>query len=160
MLSIRSARLDDSDWVTHAAKKILDMYKSVLGDMESTGGRECFRQMLADPKHHYIAIAEANKKRVGVAFFAMGYALHFGGKTGELQDLYVDESCRSLGVGRALMKHLDDFAVKNGIRAIDLYQLPPGSDHDEERHMFYKRHGYVLGGFVRHKIFRNPRKPI
>ena len=159
MLSIRRANLGDSDWVFNATKKIVNGYRSVPPDMEESGGEQCFKDMLNDPEHHYIAVAEAGKKKVGVVFFSIGHALHFGGKAGEVQGIYVDESCRNLGVGRALMKHLDDFAIKNGIKAIDLYQLPPGSDHDEERHMFYKRHGYVLGGFVRHKIFKNRKQP-
>jgi uncharacterized protein RhaS with RHS repeats len=34
--------------------------------------------------------------------------------------------------------------------------LPPGSQLDEERNLFYKRNGYKLGAFGRYKLLEQP----
>ena len=152
MLTIREARPDDFEWVFQAVKRLTQMYRGLPEPPVIPGGKECYDAMINDPEHHHIVVAEADGKRVGCALLQMGRALHFGGRSAELQDLYVEESARRLGVGKALMKYLDEFATKTGLKATELYQLPPGSDLDEERNLFYKRAGYWIGGFARHKL--------
>ena len=131
----------------------MQMFYGLPEKPDIPGGKECFEAMLKEPETYHIAIAEHNNTPVGLAILQVGRQMQFGGRCAQLQDLFVEESARNLGVGKALMKYIDDFAVKNGINGIDIYQLPVGSEMDEERNLFYKKAGYVLGGLARTKSF-------
>lgn len=56
----------------------------------------------------------------------------------EILYLYVADAYRRYGVGKALMKHIDAFARDQLLKAVDLRQLPPESELDEERNFFTK----------------------
>lgn len=153
MLKIRKARKEDFDLIVKGTCEIVRMCIGAKDPPVIPGVKECFEEMLNDPKHHYIAVAEYNGKQAGYASVGISKTLHFAGRSGDLQDLYVDDAYRKHGVGKALMQHVDEFAQKEGLMAVDLHQLPVGSELDEERNLFYKRAGYELGGFTRQKFF-------
>jgi GNAT superfamily N-acetyltransferase len=154
MLKVRAAKPSDFDFVLRGVSTITQMCINSPDLPAIPGAAECYSAMLADPRHHHMVIAEDNSGTpLGVALFSMHLTMHFGGWSGELQDLYVVKEERCKGVGRALVKYLDDFATKNKLRFVTLSQPPPGSPLSEERSLFYKRCGYDYCSFFRQKRF-------
>ncbi|OHT00713.1 acetyltransferase, GNAT family protein [Tritrichomonas foetus] len=152
-LTIRSGRKDDYQFVIDAVRDVVRIYK---GDQEPPppmpGAEQTYYDMLNDKQHHEVLIAEANGKRVGAALVSFTTAIHFGGWSAEVQDLYVDPTVRKMGIGKALLDRVSKIAEERKLKAIELYQPPPGSEQDEERSLFYKKNGFWAGGFTRHKI--------
>ena len=156
MLKIRSASKADFQWIFDGVRSIMQMFDGLPEKPDIPGGKECFDAMLNEPETYHIAVAECGGKRVGYAILQIGRQMQFGGRYAQIQDFFVDKQMRHLGVGKALMKYVDEFAVRHGINGIDIYQLPVGSELDEERNLFYKKSGYNLGGFARTKMFPPP----
>ena len=153
-LIIRNGRKDDFDFILNGVREVVRMYRC----MEELpppfpNAREAYNDMLNDPQHHHILVAESNGKKVGTVLVSFSKAVHYGGVGAEVQDLYVDPSARNLGVGKALLKKVDEIAKERNVTGAHLCQPPPGSELDEERSLFYKKQGFHLGGFTRHKLY-------
>jgi len=56
----------------------------------------------------------------------------------EVEQLLVDEDCRSLGIGAALMKRIEEDALSNGMTMVKL----SSQVHRTRAHLFYERMGY------------------
>ena len=91
-----------------------------------------------------IYFAEAEGKIVGcVSGMLPPPSLHeqAGGipsKHGRVQELYVDDKYRERGIGRALMKKMEDYFHKNGCDAVCVEVFAPNENAQE----FYKSCGY------------------
>ena len=82
-------------------------------------------------------LAEVDGEAVGFALFFHNYST-FEGRTGiYVEDMYVAESARGLGAGRALMARLARIALERGCPRIDLWVLHWNSARD-----FYHRLGF------------------
>ena len=79
----------------------------------------------------------------------VGVAVHrihentFAGVQMYVDDLVTDETCRSSGVGRALMQHLRALARRGGCSSL---QLDSGTQR-QQAHKFYFREGMVVSSF-------------
>ena len=153
MLKIRTAQKSDFGFVRKGIETIIQMSGDLphFSDAENRM-RKCYEEML-DDKNHHLVIAEHEGKPVGLAVCAFTKALHLGGWGCELQDLYVDKSARQGGVGRALVRYVEDFCHRNGVKAIQLVQPPPSSTMHEERTKFYDSVGYKTGPILRSNFF-------
>lgn len=69
-------------------------------------------------------IAEAEGAAVGFALFLTNYST-FEGRAGlYLEDIFVREKARGLGVGREIMRRLAAIAVERGCRRLDFSVMP------------------------------------
>jgi GNAT superfamily N-acetyltransferase len=148
MLTIRPARLDDLGFVLGAVKSLTQMCLNIADPPISPATRQTYLEMLKDTDRHHMVVAQnGDGQQLGLAFLALCKSFQYGGWIAELQELFILNSARGTGVGRALMKYVDDFAKEKKLNCIILSMLPPGSPLDEERNLFYKRNGYKLGSF-------------
>ena len=60
------------------------------------------------------------------------------GRKGWIEDVVVDQSARGKGIGKALMNHALEKAVKLGLKSVDLTSRPSR----EEANMLYRSLGY------------------
>ena len=56
----------------------------------------------------------------------------------EVEQLLVDEDCRSMGIGAALMKRIEEDALSRGMAMVKL----SSQVHRTRAHLFYERMGY------------------
>lgn len=104
-------------------------YSARMQRIFETGGEMC--------------VAAIEGRVVGVAVFRSFENTH-AGRRFYVDDLVVDEACRSRGVGHALLSFLERLALERGGHSIDL-------DSGTQRtgaHRFYFREGYVIPSFV------------
>ncbi|OHT10222.1 acetyltransferase, GNAT family protein [Tritrichomonas foetus] len=153
-LSIRFAKKDDCNFVTHAVKQLIQMGENLEELPEVENMDKCFEELISDPKHSAIFVAEDGGKKLGAAIVTFQNALHFGGKYAYLQELVIDPAARGLGVGSKMLKKIEQHAKENGMIALDLTQPPPTSQGDAERSKFYQKNGYEMGGVSRAKVFK------
>jgi GNAT superfamily N-acetyltransferase len=62
------------------------------------------------------------------------------GPRADIAALVVDEKCRSLGIGKALINHAEAWARKNGLELVRV----KSNVAREAAHRFYQREGFVL----------------
>ena len=153
-LSIRFAKKEDCNFVTHAVRQLIQIGENLQELPHVDNMDKCFDDLINDPKHSVIFVAEENGKQVGAAIVTFQNALHFGGRYAYLQELVIDPSARGLGVGSKMLKKIEEHAKENGMIGVDLCQPPSYSKFDKERSQFYEKNGYELGGVSRAKFFK------
>ena len=126
-VSLRPAVEED---VPEILRMILEMADYNRGLYESVGKRfdpDSVRVTEADlrrdgfgPQRRFeCLIAEAEQAAVGFALFLTNYST-FEGRSGiYLEDIFVRDSARKLGVGRRIMRHLAAVAIERGCRRLD-----------------------------------------
>lgn len=112
--------------------------------LDETVQRKLFLENILHPDIIYL-LATADAKAVGFLSCHIQNLLHHGGRIGEIQELYVDESARNLGIGKQLTDELKEIA-----KARNVIQLEVTSRLSRtSAHRFYEREGF---GFT-HKKF-------
>ena len=134
MKRINIRRATATDWNT--------VYKFVSALEERTFDAEDFRNLYQQnssrPEYYYL-IAEAEGTPVGFISLHTQVLLHHGGRTGEIQELYVEESHRGKGVGQRLLADVEKIAIDIGLLEIEI----TAHLRRTVAHRFYQRHGYT-----------------
>ncbi len=134
-LTIRDARHEDAP--------VLAALMTLLGYPTTARGMSAgLNRVLADPAFRTLVAVSAEGKVVGFAGFRVGPT--FAGDTleGEIVALVVDPQHRSVGVGAAIVRAGEEWAVGRGASSMLL-----GTRGDRERaHRFYEREGFEADG--------------
>lgn len=103
--------------------------------------REAFVQIfltnLGNKKIYYV-IAEAQGAPVGMASCYLHLLLHHVALVAEIQEMYVDITLRSQGIGRQLIKNIRHFAKLQGATQLEVTSNLTRLD----THRFYLREGF------------------
>ncbi len=67
-----------------------------------------------------------------------GFDLEFGGRQATITDLYLEPRYRGKGVGREVLRLVEDFCKKSGVRALELQV----SADNSRATRFYQRFGF------------------
>lgn len=153
-LSIRKAGPDDCEFVVTLEQKLAQMVLKTKKMPIIEGIREQYHEMMKDPEHYFLFIAEEKDKtgkpvKLGVAITSSSIMLFNGGPCIDLQELIVDDSARGKGIGSALIKHVIQYSKDHGFFAIDLVQPPDSDKYHEKRTKFYTENGFEMGGRYR-----------
>ncbi|TDB65155.1 GNAT family N-acetyltransferase [Arundinibacter roseus] len=135
-LKIRLARASDRD---ELYQMLCDLENEQLNKKSFTS---VFEKNLTQPQIRYF-IAEQAGRIVGMASCHVQLLLHHAGPVGEIQEMYVQPSVRSQGIGRALIHEIQKFVLShNGI------QLEVTTNRLRlETHRFYEREGFLKSHF-------------
>lgn len=112
--------------------------------MDETTQRQLFIENIARPDVVYL-LAFADEKPVGFLSCHIQNLMHHGGKIGEIQELYVDESARNLGIGKQLTDEIKSIAKSRNVIQLEVTSRLSRTS----AHRFYEREGF---GFT-HKKF-------
>lgn len=108
----------------------------------SQHNREVFEQTfvknLADPLIHYF-VAIYNQKPIGFISLHVQQILHHANRTGEIQELIIDENHRGKGIGKMLMEKVELLAKELKLEEVELTTRIHRIDAQE----FYKKLGYT-----------------
>lgn len=83
-------------------------------------------------------VAIEDKKVVGFISLHLIPLIHENGYLSCVTALVVDESCRKQGVGQALLKKAESYALKNGAVRTEI----TSGEKRTETHDFYQKNGY------------------
>ncbi len=133
--SIRLAGRGDAATILRLIRELAD-YENLL-DQVLASEADILRDGFGEPRRFECLLAEQGGVAVGFALFFHNYST-FEGRSGlYLEDLYVNERVRSLGLGRALLARLAKLAVARGCPRLELAVL----DWNPAR-AFYRRLGF------------------
>ena len=123
------------DWLTRAESAHRELRPQLRADY-------CvrMREVFASGAEMLVAVKEA--RVVGIAVFRVMEKTHSGREL-YCDDLITSEQERSLGVGHALMDHMEKIARS---RNCDRFALDSGT-HRQQAHKFYFREGMVITSF-------------
>ena len=141
-LTIRPAKLSDSAFVEKCYSDLIKVCLFADKPPKIPNFYETWKYTVEDPVHFPTFICEDEGKPVGVAQCNVIQTLDYGCTSLNITDLVVDRNIRAKGVGTCLMNYVKEYAKKRGIRSVELVTPKPGTEKSEERHQFYKRHGF------------------
>jgi GNAT superfamily N-acetyltransferase len=108
--------------------------------------RNAFAAIAADPNQQ-LFVAEAGGRVAGTAcLIVMPNLTHKGRPYALIENVVVDASQRSTGIGQALMRHLIDRALSAGCYKVAL----TSNFQREQAHRFYEKLGFI----TRQRAFR------
>ncbi|GKX67412.1 GNAT family N-acetyltransferase [Inconstantimicrobium mannanitabidum] len=120
--------------------ELLDLYKELTPYENSIGkSTEIYKEILKDDKY-LLLVAKDNDRIVGsaLAICCMVLALD-GGRFLVIEDVIVKDGLRGKGIGKELMKAIDEFAIKNNC----VYSIVVSSGHRKGAHKFYESVGFT-----------------
>lgn len=118
---IREARREDAATLLALIRE-LAVYEGLLDQVKASEA-DLLRDGFEAPRRFEALIAELDGEAVGFALYFHNYST-FEGRPGiYLEDIYVTERARGLGLGRRMIAYLAKLAVARGCRRLDLWVL-------------------------------------
>ncbi len=137
-LTIRPARADDAAQIV-AFIAALAEYEKLSHEVKITAA-DIARDLFGPEPKVFCEIAEWDGEPVGFALWFYTYSTFQGRHGIWLEDLYVDPALRGKGVGKALLVHLAQLCVREGLGRFEWWVL----DWNEPSIAFYKAQGGVM----------------
>jgi GNAT superfamily N-acetyltransferase len=132
---IRPATCGDAATIVRLVRELADYEK--LADRVRISEADVLRDGFGERPWFECLLAELDGEAVAFALFFHNYST-FEGRPGlYLEDVYVAEAARGLGIGRRLMGRLAAVALERGCRRLDLWAL-----HWNSARMFYESLGF------------------
>ena len=121
---------------------LLELYKELTPFENSLEKSiEIYKDMLQD-EQYLILVAKENNEVIGSVFGVCCKSLAVGGNPFlVVEDVIVKDNLRGKGIGRKLMKALDEFAKEKHC----VYAILVSSDYRKKAHLFYENLGFIEG---------------
>jgi len=110
-IKIRKAIVEDTPLILHFIKQ-LAIYEKAEDEVIATE-TDIKNSLFSDSATAYALIALLDDKPAGFAVYFYNYSTWLGKKGIYLEDLFVLPEYRGVGLGKALLKHLAQIAIKN-----------------------------------------------
>jgi GNAT superfamily N-acetyltransferase len=134
-VTIRPAEASDAATIVRLVRELAD-FEGLLDQVRLTEA-DVLRDGFGERRRFECLLAEIDAAPAGFALYFEDYST-FEGRPGIfVEDLYVAESARGLGIGQQLLAHLARIAVERDYRRLDLMVL-----HWNPARGFYDRLGF------------------
>ena len=134
-LTIRKADISDTDHIINLLTDYRTFYRLDTNLNELTS----FVKARIQNAESVILLAFAGRKAVGIAQLYPCFTTLGLGKLWILNDLFVSDTQRSQGIGKALLDETIRFAKKDGAKRVDLK-----TEHDNfSAKTFYEKYGFI-----------------
>ena len=133
MICIRKAKSQDFPAVFSLIKNELGYYD--LNETDALKRLEYFRKS----EYWETFVADADGETVGFIGVMKGMAYNIDGFYAEIAALAVSEKARRGGIGTALVRKAEEWALQNDVREVELHSNMKRLD----AHLFYEKIGYV-----------------
>jgi PhnO protein len=97
------------------------------------------RRNITNRDYYYLVAQSAAGAIIGFISCHTQSLLHHCGKVAEIQELFVDDKYRKLGIGKALLKALEEKLLANNCLLFEV----TAQNKREQTHRFYKDHGFI-----------------
>jgi GNAT superfamily N-acetyltransferase len=135
MIEVRKATKDDAAIILDFIKELAEFEKLTHEVVATTKHLE--ETLFGEKPDAEVFIADYQKQPAGFSLFFYNYSTFLGQRGLYLEDLYVKESLRGKGIGKALLVNLAKYAVKQGCGRFEWSVL----DWNEKAIDFYKSLG-------------------
>lgn len=125
----------------HDAKKIYQFLCALEEQIFDLGVFDLhYRSCLAGINNIYLVAAQADNEPIGYLSCHGQLLLHHGGIVYEIQELYVEPAWRKKGIGRMLLKALDEYLTRREWKSLEVTT----NRKRPETIAFYTRNGFQL----------------
>jgi GNAT superfamily N-acetyltransferase len=121
-IRIRAARESDAALIVHYIRALAIYEKEAVEKVKITEA-DVLRDGFDERRRFEVLIAEVDGAPVGFALFFPNYSTWEGRPGLYVEDIFVEESARKTGVGRALIATLAKIAKERGCARVDLAVL-------------------------------------
>jgi len=104
-----------------------------------------FRQALADSPRTIVHVAELEGEVVGYSLTTVNVLLYTNGPSAQLQEIVVDDTVQTRGVGTALVRAVEQACVDQGVTQLTVASRRAGG--------FYDRLGYTQQAEYMRRLF-------
>ncbi len=133
--SLRRAGPEDLDVLA----RMMEAYYAYDGHpFDAALARSALHLLLADDRRGLCWMILADGEPVGYAVLTFGFSLEYHGADAFLDELFMYEQHRGMGLGRMVMTALDAACREHGVRALHLEV----ERHNEPAQRFYRRLGF------------------
>jgi ribosomal protein S18 acetylase RimI-like enzyme len=101
--------------------------------------RVSLRQLISNESYGRVFIARPEDGVAGYAVLTYGFSLEFRGRNALVDELYVREEFRGRGIGRSILRHLEEFCRGQQICALRLEVARANTGAQS----LYRREGYM-----------------
>jgi phosphinothricin acetyltransferase len=122
-VQIRPAQTGDVDKICEFAEELLHKWDARTTAQDA---RRVYDRILEAPELGVILVATAGNMVCGFAYAGYEWRSEYGGETMDLVEMFVDQSWRNRGVGKAMLEALIAHARGRGIRRFTS-QVHPGN---------------------------------
>lgn len=133
---IRFARPDDISIILDFIKRLAE-YEKLSKEVVAT--EEVLMESLFEKRQAEVIIGELEGRPVAFTLFFHNFSTFLGKANLYLEDLFVDEGCRGLGLGKVMFSCLAKIAVERGCERLDWWCL----DWNEPSIAFYRGMGAI-----------------
>ena len=118
-INFRSVTTDDLAILTELRREFnaFEPFPRPLDDETQTG---VLRELIEHKTAGRIWLIEFENATVGYVVLTFGYSLEYAGRDALVDELYLRETWRGLGLGQAAMQFIADFCRAENIRAVHL----------------------------------------
>ncbi len=117
------------------------VYQLICDLEETVLDKDMFMRILdeqASSKHYVFLVYEHEQQVIGICNIRFENQLHHAGCIGEIMELAVSDTHRSLGIGKQLVAHACDIAKANGCIQMEV----SCNQKRIQAHRFYMREGF------------------
>lgn len=149
-IAIRNAHENDGTTILKFIQRKAEFDRSMnaFGGEIQTSEAAILQTLFGPQPFARVLIAEANNSPVGFALYYFRYSSFKGRPSLWLDDLYVNETQRSQGIGAALMNRLAEIAIENNCTHIAW----TASIHNTRGIKFYERLGAQITERKEHQV--------
>lgn len=133
-MEIYQASLDDSAGVS----KLFDSYRMFYGKQSDVEGAETYIKARIENKESVIFVVKNDQGYLGFIQLYPTFSSISMNKAWILNDMFVQEEARKLGVGQLLLTRARDFARESGAQSISLETAPDNMAAQR----LYEKNGY------------------
>jgi GNAT superfamily N-acetyltransferase len=110
-IKVHKAKKSDSKEILRLINELAEFEK--LAPPDSKAKKRLINDAFGNKPLYYVLLAKDGNKSIGYAFYFFTYSSFRARKTLYLEDIFISESFRKLGIGKMLFQELKKIAKKN-----------------------------------------------
>ncbi|MGB5824385.1 MAG: GNAT family N-acetyltransferase [Proteocatella sp.] len=143
-MNIRLCMLEDHEKWIQLNRKFMDFEQTdevfwnnadVISDIEFCN---IFNMALDSPEHITLMMIEEDGEPIGFLNLLSVFSVWAHGKALVLDDLFIEEEYRGRGIGRSVLKYLEEYTLQNGYKRLQF----SSEFSNPSAHSFYTSLGY------------------
>jgi GNAT superfamily N-acetyltransferase len=132
------------DDVGRVVDMMAQLYTQSASAFDADRARKATEKLLGEPEFGGVWMIDLDGTLAGYIVVLLGYSLEFGGRFGLLDELFVKENCRRMGLGTQALAFADEQCRARGWQAL---RLEVGQKNERAQHL------YARSGFHMHDRF-------
>jgi len=112
--------LADTSYVNLLSELMGEFYAVEHVNFDEQAARQALQQILSDKSFGLVYLVSIGDKVIGYIVLTFGFSLEFHGRDAFIDELYLRETYRGRGIGKASLRFISEVCQREGIKALHL----------------------------------------